>query len=420
MGKELAYVLINPYTIAKSRTGGVIARYCARTDLDFVGARMFGPSRELASRYAAAIRKADPAHRARNHLLADYVARNYAPDPGTGRPRRVMMLLFEGSDAIHKIYGLTGSITLRSGSGETIRDTYGDYVVDADGRVGYFEPAVLVAPTRERAALTLRLWARYSPRDGGIVEGAADVPQGDGVETTLVLLKPDNFRQRSLRPGNIVDLLSSSGLRIVGARKFRMTVAQAEEFYGPVRAALRSKFRETGAGRAAAALRREFGFDPPASAVETLSAHMAPLFAQAEFENIVRFMTGYRPTECSNYEKKVLGSEKCLALVYRGVGAVRKIRDLLGTTDPSKARPGSVRREFGSDVMVNAAHASDSAESARRELAIIRVEEDNIRKLVGRHYGSVVTRAAALRWQLPEARCRMVRALRESMKTEHR
>ena len=47
MAKELAFVLINPYTIAKSRTGGVIARYLARTDLDLVAARMFGPSKEL-------------------------------------------------------------------------------------------------------------------------------------------------------------------------------------------------------------------------------------------------------------------------------------------------------------------------------------------------------------------------------------
>ena len=47
MAKELAFVLINPYTIAKSRTGGVIARVISRTDAKLVGARMFGPSQEL-------------------------------------------------------------------------------------------------------------------------------------------------------------------------------------------------------------------------------------------------------------------------------------------------------------------------------------------------------------------------------------
>jgi hypothetical protein len=48
MAKELAFVLINPYTVAKSRTGGVIARYISRTGLDFVAARMFAPNAELA------------------------------------------------------------------------------------------------------------------------------------------------------------------------------------------------------------------------------------------------------------------------------------------------------------------------------------------------------------------------------------
>ena len=59
MARELAYVLINPYTIAKSRTGGVISRYISRTRLSFVAARMFGPSQELVRRYADLVRHAD-------------------------------------------------------------------------------------------------------------------------------------------------------------------------------------------------------------------------------------------------------------------------------------------------------------------------------------------------------------------------
>jgi nucleoside diphosphate kinase len=81
------------------------------------------------------------------------------------------------------------------------------------------------------------------------------------------------------------------------------------------------------------------------------------------------------------------GTEKCIALVYEGVEAVRKIRDVLGPTDPSKAPPCSIRREFGQTIMVNAAHASDSEENARRELAIIRVGENNFRKVVEQFYG---------------------------------
>ena len=69
------------------------------------------------------------------------------------------------------------------------------------------------------------------------------------------------------------------------------------------------------------------------------------------------------------------------------MNAVSKIRDVLGPTDPSKAPPGSIRREFGSNVMVNAAHASDSAENARREMGIVKVGENIFRQIVEETYG---------------------------------
>jgi nucleoside diphosphate kinase len=89
-------------------------------------------------------------------------------------------------------------------------------------------------------------------------------------------------------------------------------------------------------------------------------------------------MTGHRFSKVLEEDKPSTGHEECLALVYEGVDAVAKIREILGTTDPSKARPGSVRREFGSNIMVNAAHASDSPENALREMEIIRVDEENL------------------------------------------
>jgi nucleoside diphosphate kinase len=78
-----------------------------------------------------------------------------------------------------------------------------------------------------------------------------------------------------------------------------------------------------------------------------------------------------------------------VALIYEGVNAVRKIRDVLGPTDPSKAPPGSIRREFGSTIMVNAAHASDSVENAQREFKIVQVGENNFKKVVEEVYGKV-------------------------------
>ena len=71
------------------------------------------------------------------------------------------------------------------------------------------------------------------------------------------------------------------------------------------------------------------------------------------------------------------------------MNAVAKIRDVLGPTDPSKAPPGSIRREFGSTIMVNAAHASDSPENARREMGIVNVGENNFRQIVEETYGKV-------------------------------
>ncbi|HEY9509730.1 MAG TPA: nucleoside-diphosphate kinase, partial [Verrucomicrobiae bacterium] len=67
----------------------------------------------------------------------------------------------------------------------------------------------------------------------------------------------------------------------------------------------------------------------------------------------------------------------------------RKIRDVLGPTDPSKAPPGSIRREFGQTIMVNAAHASDSVENAQREMGIVNVGENTFRRVVEEFYGKL-------------------------------
>ena len=52
-----------------------------------------------------------------------------------------------------------------------------------------------------------------------------------------------------------------------------------------------------------------------------------------------------------------------------------------------KALPGTIRREMGQDIMVNAAHASDSAENAQREIKIIKLREgDSLKPLVEEFY----------------------------------
>ncbi len=387
MARELAFALINPYSLSKSRTGGIIGRLATRTGMDPVAARMFGPSRELAERYADQIAAEAWPDNMTAQLLADYVRRAYAPDPATGRRRRVLMLLFEGENAVERVFQAAGPVRANSVSGQTIRDTYGDFILGEDGQVRYMEPAIMVAPNVESCVRSLRLWAEYSAADGGLVENAVDVEAAAMIERTLVLIKPENFRFPSARTGHIIDMFSRSGLRIVGAKIHRMNVAEAEEFYGPVRAVLREKLKRVAADRAAYVIERELPMEVPEELRAKLGDLLGPYYADQQFYNIVHFMTGRWPQRCTPEAKHEPGTERCLTLVYRGVDAVAKIRSILGPTDPDKAEPGTVRRELGQNIMINAAHASDSPESAAREMAIVKVEEDLVTPWIEKYYG---------------------------------
>ena len=228
MSQQLAYVIVTPYSLYKSRTGGILSRLITRTGLDLAGLRMFAPSAELVKEYADTIVSAqDTQDRKVQELLKQYVLENLSPDPKTGRRRRVMMLLFRGDEAVRKVRSVVGNLTSGRRSGETIRDTYSDLIQDDNGNVRYFEPAVLAAPNAEEAEHKLKLWARYSDQDGGILENVNSYAAGEKPERTLVLIKPDNFRFPTGRPGNVIDFFSRTGLYIVGAKVLPMSTAQA-------------------------------------------------------------------------------------------------------------------------------------------------------------------------------------------------
>ena len=387
MSEQLAYVIITPYTLYKSRTGGILARLISRTGLDLVGARMFSPSQELVQQYSSMIVSADdPQDRRIQELIRDYIIQNLSPDAKTGRRRRVMVLLFKGEDAVRKIRSVIGNISIDRRGGETIRDTYGDLIIE-DGAVRYFEPAVLAAPNVEEAKAKVKLWAAYSDKDGGIMDNTIAYGSGETPQRTLVLIKPDNFRFPTGRPGNVIDFFSRTGLYIIGIKVHRMSVAEATEFYGPVRDVLRTRLKEMVGGRARNLLEKEFGFRIAPADEQKLAEILGPLYGDNQFENIVKFMSGRAPSEIEPGTLKQPGTERCIALIYEGVEAVRKIRDVLGPTDPSKAPPGSIRREFGQTVMVNAAHASDSSESAQREMKIVNVPENTFKQVVEEFYG---------------------------------
>jgi nucleoside diphosphate kinase len=331
----------------------------------------------------------DPQDRAVQELLRSYILKNFVPDPKTNRRRRVMVLLFRGEDAVRKVRSVVGNIAPDRRTGETIRDTYGDLVTDEDGQLRYFEPAVMAAPSLEEVVTKLKIWTRFSDSDGGVVENTIAYQPGDQPERTLVLIKPDNFRFPTGRPGNVIDFFSRTGLFIVAIKVHRMSVAQAVDFYGPVKETLKTKLVDMVGSRARAAIEKEFGFGVPPAEQQKLGEVLCPLFGEFQFDNIVRFMSGRAPSECPQELMHRPGSEKCIALVYEGCNAVGKIREVLGPTDPSKAPPGSIRREFGQSVMVNAAHASDSPENARREIGIIHPEENTFRRVVEEMYGPV-------------------------------
>ncbi|HEY5753885.1 MAG TPA: nucleoside-diphosphate kinase [Chthoniobacterales bacterium] len=392
MAEQLSYLVITPYSIRKSRTGGIISRVISRTGLDLVAGRMFAPSPELAREYAESIvanaDESNPVHFETKQLIQQYVLKNFSPDP-KGVRARVLLLVFRGEDAVAKVMNVLGHIIHERSRGETIRDTYGDYVTDDFGKVTYFEPGALAPPDAASAEADLKLWARYSDSDGGVLDTAIPFPKGSKVQKTLVLIKPDNFRFPNARPGGVIDLFSRTGLFIIAFKVHRMSVEQAERFYGPVLDFLQEIHRAPVANRSALALERELGFSIPADIKKQLGDLLGPISGRLNWENIIQFMAGRRPSECSEVEKLQPGSEKCVALVYQGIDAVRKIREVLGPTDPSKAPPGSIRREFGQTIMINAAHASDSVDNAKREMAIVRVTENNLKPLVENHYSSL-------------------------------
>ena len=386
MAKELAYVLIDPYTIRKSRTGGVINRLLSWGRLNLVAARMLAPSRKLVEECAEAVLSRPLKNQNEKKLFEEirkYLFTNCLPRKNDFPPR-MMLLLFEGEDAIEEVKRVVGHITKVS-VGETIRGTYGDYV-EEDGKITYFEPAVFIGTDKEEIKKELRVWAGYSERDGGLLKGIIPYPEGINLERTLVLIKPDSFQELSSRVGNIIDRFSQTGLFIIGARVVQIGIEQAEEFYEPIKARLAEKMKSKLIKEIRASLENSLDFDLPPGIEEKIAEELKVPKAEHEFNKIIKFITGQDPEKATEEERKKEGSEKCLALVYEGENAIQKIRKVLGETNPEDAAPGTVRKDFGHNVIKNGAHASDSVSSAEREMRIIQIEKDDIARIVKKYY----------------------------------
>jgi nucleoside diphosphate kinase len=367
MTNELTYVVITPYSLIKSRTGNIVARLMSFSGCDLVGVRMMRPSDEFVDEYIQRVKSLsiDPKV---GKALVDYIDQNLRRDNILGQPNRCLFLLFEGENAVEQIYSVVGKLTTETESEAirgTIRGTYCDYITKSDGTVRYFEPAVLVPTHLEYAKNNLELFAQLGFKDSGIYEETAEG------ETTLVILKPDNFFKHSVRPGNMIDMFSKTGLRIVGARMIRMSAAQGEQFYGFLRDMFRRKLKTRIAEKIREGIEGLFGFEITNEEYNAMAGVINEKNALYEFSQIVKYMTGIDPSKVLPEDRNKPGTHPALALLYRGYSAVGKIRERLGESDPSKAAEGTIRSDFGQNILQNAAHASDSVQRAIHERKII-------------------------------------------------
>jgi nucleoside diphosphate kinase len=384
MSQSISYVIVTPYTIAKSRTGGVISRLLSRVDLELVGAQMIAPDAEFARKYADNLRRQNYPNDIT--LLADYVENSFTPSGG--RRHRTLLLLFRGEDPWGKLVKICGHIhpenmSVDTLTGETLRDTYADLIVSSDDpkKITYFEPAVITPRNKEDTDEDFRLFLDFLHGQPNIVKNI-EHPEPEKIEHTLVIIKPDNWAHPSSKPGTIIDMFSRTGLRIVGIKVHRFSLEQALEFYGPVEGALKEKLAPIYGKKAREILEREFDITMDEAEGKILTETVGVKYAQDQFRRIVKYMSGTRPEECPPDNAGKPGAVMCLILFYEGENAIKQIRDVLGPTDPLKAPSGTVRREFGSNVMENTAHASDSRESVEREKNIVKINENSLESVI--------------------------------------
>ncbi len=372
MATELAYAMITPYSLHKSRTGGIIGRLVSLSRLNLVGIRMYAPGDAWVDEYVEILRRSDLENPVRSAFI-DYVDENLRRDNPLGLSNRCMVLLFEGENAFqHLMDDVVGHASPRV-TGHTVRGTYGDFQNNPDGTIRYFEPAVICGPDPATRDEELAFFARTAASDGGIICDAVKfLPGSERFETQLVILKPENFERRSRRPGYIIDVFSRTGLYIVGAQLLSMSAGQGEAFYGPLLEVFREKLQFLIENTMRERLDGAFDFPLPEEFFQTSREMLADLNAGTEFAKIVQYMTGVDPqTVAGKAERDRPGPVQCLALLYRGPDAIEKIRRMQGATNPEHAEEGTVRSDFGRDLMRNAAHASDSPANAERERRII-------------------------------------------------
>jgi nucleoside-diphosphate kinase len=81
-----------------------------------------------------------------------------------------------------------------------------------------------------------------------------------------------------------------------------------------------------------------------------------------------RYYTGHKETGFYGSLTKFMSSGPIFVMVWEGDGAIAKVREIMGATDPAKAAPNTLRKLVGTDVERNAVHGSDAPDTARWEI----------------------------------------------------
>jgi nucleoside-diphosphate kinase len=169
-------------------------------------------------------------------------------------------------------------------------------------------------------------------------------------QETLVLIKPDGVEQNII--GAIIERFESSGLRITELKMMHATDNTADMHY-PVT----KEWAEN------LALKTRSSYEK-----RGLKAPEITEDAMAYGKHIQSWL------------KQFLLSGRIVALVVKGNDAIEKVRELVGGTEPKSAAKGTIRGDFGNDsyqkadaeqrVIRNLVHASDSEETAEREIQL--------------------------------------------------
>eukprot|EP00656_Telonema_subtile_P050888 TRINITY_DN6708_c0_g1_i2.p1 TRINITY_DN6708_c0_g1~~TRINITY_DN6708_c0_g1_i2.p1 ORF type:complete len:254 (+),score=65.76 TRINITY_DN6708_c0_g1_i2:119-880(+) len=226
---------------------------------------------------------------------------------------------------------------------------------------------------------------KHAATDGGRMDNWWEAndgdSDGDGVlqphETGMIMIKPDNMEKSSSLPGHIIDLISTTGLHCQGCRVVNMSVDQASEFYGFLQPVFENKLRGLVEKRLRKSLNEEsMGFWVSDEEYTRLTDTLKSSFARSEVNSIIEYMSGLHPDSEEAQHSTRPGPARCFALLYSGENAIDGIRKKLGATNPGEAEEGSVRADYGRDIMKNGCHASDAPESVVRECKIIGLTGD--------------------------------------------